>query len=158
MMDLIPKPKLKNGTGIAPMPQARIAKIRELEQKVRELPQVAATTQHIIHGGMYVRTILVPANTVLVGALINVPTILIVQGDVTVAVNDGILRLTGYNVLPASSGRKQAFTAHSDTHLTMVFATEADTVDKAEEQFTDEADKLMSRQADAINHTNITGE
>lgn len=156
MMGLIPKPK-KN-TRIAPMEQARIAKIRELEQKVRTLPQVNTTTQHIIHGGMYARTVLVPANTVLVGALINVPTVLIVQGDVTVAVNDGILRLTGYNVLPASSGRKQAFTAHSDSYLTMVFATEADTVAEAEAQFTDEADQLMSRQANAINHTNITGE
>jgi len=132
--------------------------MRELEVATSQLPQVDIETQHIIHGGMYSRTILVPANSVLVGALINVPTILVICGDVTVAVNNGVLRLNGYNVLPASAGRKQAFTAHTDTYLTMVFATDADSVSAAEEQFTDEADKLMSRADGAANIVNITGE
>jgi len=143
---------------IAAMSNERISKMRELEVATSQLPQVDIETQHIIHGGMYSRTILVPANSVLVGALINVPTILVICGDVTVAVNNGVLRLNGYNVLPASAGRKQAFTAHTDTYLTMVFATDADSVSAAEEQFTDEADKLMSRADGAANIVNITGE
>lgn len=101
---------------------------------------------------------MIPAGVVITGALIDVPTILIVDGDATVNTGDGAARLTGYRVLAASAGRRQAFVAHADTHLTMIFATRADDVAAAEGEFTSEAGLLLSRQPGATNHITITGE
>lgn len=130
---------------IAPMGPVALDRVRRLEALAMALPQVAIGTEHVFHAGVYARTIKVPAGVMITGVLIKIPTLLIVQGDAIVHVEDGPLELHGYNVVPASAGRKQAFVALTDTHLTMIFATEAGDVDAAERQFTDELDKLMTR-------------
>ena len=130
---------------IAPMSAAAIARVRRLESLASSLPQVAIDTDHVFHAGVYARTIKVPAGVMITGVLIKIPTLLIVQGDAIVHVEGWPLELHGYNVLPASAGRKQAFVALTDTHLTMIFATEAPDIDAAEREFTDELDKLMTR-------------
>lgn len=143
---------------IPAMSDRAIDLVRELEQFVLTLPQQQVDTHHVIHGGMYARTILVSANTVLVGALINVPTMLIINGSVRVTIGDEIVFLDGHHVLAASKHRKQAFVALEDTWLTMVFATKAQTVEEAEDEFTDEAERLMSRNPSSKNSIIITGE
>ena len=79
------------------------------------------------------------------GALIKLATTVILSGDVSVFNGEVAERMTGYNVITGSAGRKQAFHAHEDTHITMIFPTKAKTVQQAEEEFTDEHDRLMSR-------------
>lgn len=143
---------------IAPMTEAAIDTVRQVEAVVLTLPQVLISTDHVIHAGMYSRTIMVPANTVITGALIKIATMLIVNGDAWVYVGDQSFRVQGHAVLPASAGRKQAFVAVADTYLTMVFPTTASTVEEAERQFTDEAEKLWSRLDTAQNRITITGE
>lgn len=138
-------------------PQA-IDKVRELEAITRELPQVEIATEHVLHGGMYARTICIPAGVVLTGVFIRVPTLLVFDGNATVNASDEVVTLVGYHVLAASAHRRQAFLAHADTRLTMVFATQAKTVAEAEDEFTDEAHLLFSRKPGAVNHINITGE
>ena len=123
----------------------------ELEDEVLKRPQIDIPTQHVLHAGMYFRTICMPAGkeeSILTGALIKVPTVLIVCGDVTVFTGTDTVHLTGYNVLMASAGRKQAFIAHKDTYITMAFPTRAKTVDEAEVEFTDEYSRLFSRRGD----------
>jgi hypothetical protein len=142
---------------IASMAPAAIDLVRRLESANMELPQVDVRTSHVIHAGMYARTIHIPAGAALTGALIKIPTVLILNGHATVFVGDGSFELCGYHVLPASAGRKQAFVAHADTDLTMIFPSNAKTVEEAEAQFTDETHLLLSRHSaehDAI----ITGE
>lgn len=144
---------------IPAMLPADIAKVREYEAYARTLPQVRMDTNHVLHGGLYLRTITIPAGVLLTGVLIRVPTALIFVGDAEVNTGDGgAMRLTGHHVLAASAGRKQAFLAHQDTTLTMVFPTRAKTVSEAEDEFTDEPWLLASREPDAVNHINITGE
>jgi hypothetical protein len=46
-----------------------IQKAESLQAELLKQPQVKIDTTHLIHGQMYARTILVPANTVVVGAL-----------------------------------------------------------------------------------------
>lgn len=133
-----------------------LAKIRALERLNLQLPQTPITTHHLIHAGMYARTITIPAGVVLTGALIKRATILIVNGEATVATGEDSKRLVGYHVLAASAHRKQAFLAHTDTQLTMLFPTNAKDVSTAEAEFTDEADLLFSRHGENV--TNITGE
>ena len=141
------------------MSAATVASVRALEQRVLELPQTPICTHHVLHGGMYARTILIPAETVLTGALIRVPTMLVIAGDTLVMLDDGCsVRLTGYHVLPALAGRKTAFVTIADTHVTMLFPTTAHTVEAAEVEFTEEADGLGSRRDPQSNHVTITGE
>ena len=127
-----------------------------LEKANGVLPQVPITTYHLIHAGLYARTITIPAGVLLTGALIKRSTLVILNGDVTVANGDKSERLIGYNVLPASAHRKQGFFAHADTQITMLFATSARDVQSAEEEFTDEAHRLFSRHGENV--VNITGE
>jgi hypothetical protein len=135
---------------------AALAEVRELEANLLALPQVAIETRHVLHGGMYARTIIIPANVVLTGALIRIATLLVIDGDVLVHTDGEPMRITGRHVLPASAGRKQAFVILAETHLTMLFPTRATTVEEAEDEFTDEAGTLFSRAG--ANHITITGE
>lgn len=116
-----------------------------LQAWMLQMPQVPLATQHLFHGGMYARTIRLAAETVVAGALIRVPTLLVVQG--TADVWDGCRwrRIEGYTVLPGRAGRKQVFVARSDVAMTMLFPTQALTVEDAEREFTDECEQLMSR-------------
>lgn len=144
---------------VAPVPamsDKAIEAAREFEALCLQQEQVPIVTDHVLHGGMYARTILIPGGTVLTGALIKLPTMLVLHGDARVFVGDGTVDLVGYNVVPASKGRKQIFLARSDTFLTMVFPTQAKTIEEAEEEFTDEAALLLSRHGE--NHIRITGE
>ncbi len=134
-----------------------VAKVMALESHLAQLPQVQIKTQHHFHAGVYARTIRIPAGVMLTGALIKIPTLLVLSGHATVFIGGKSVELQGYHVLPGQSGRKQAFLAHADTDLTMTFATNATTVEQAEIEFTDETELLMSRHQtdDAIV---ITGE
>lgn len=143
---------------ITPMSHAAIAKVYELEDKMRQLDtQIPLETDHLIHAGIYHRTVYIPAGVLVAGALVKIDTTVVVHGDVTVYVDGEPLLLMGYNVLPAYAGRKQAAYAHTDTHYTMSFATTATTVEEAEAEFTDEVEALGSRRIDASNTTMITG-
>lgn len=134
-----------------------LARIREIEEIVLKVPQIEMITHHVIHAGMYSRTIMVPKGTVLTGALVKIPTTLIVCGTASVLIGDDEeVLVDGYHVLAASANRKQAFIAHEDTFITMSFKTTAQCVEEAEIEFTDEHTRLMSRHG--INEIIITGE
>lgn len=143
---------------IGAMTPAAIDKVRKLENALRELPQIDIGTDHIIHSGMYARTVVIPAGAVVTGVLIRVPTIIVVKGHCMVSIGDEAVQVNGYKVLAASAHRKQACMAFEDTTWTMIFTTDASTVEEAEDQFTDEPHLLMSRQDGSVNTINITGE
>lgn len=127
------------------MSQAAIDRVTSFEKLVSERLQELLPTKHVLHGGLYARTICLKKGCVMVGALIKVPTCVMVSGDATVLRGDDEHRVIGYQVLAAYAGRKQAFIAHQDTDITMVFATKARTVEEAEIEFTDDHERLMSR-------------
>ena len=129
-----------------------------LEVYTSKMPQIRIDTEHVLHAGVYARTITIPAGTLLTGVLIKCATLLIVNGDVCVYIDGQPHHMAGYNVLAASAHRKQAFVAITDTQLTMIFASDADNIAAAEEEFTDEPHILMSRVEGAVNTITITGE
>lgn len=140
----------KAWAGIMTLPCAAalptMTNVSEFQKQLALLPQAEIRTQHVIHAGLYVRTITIPASVAVVGARIKRATVLMVTGDVTVSgENQQPFRVTGNHVLPASAGRKNAWFAHEDTDLTMVFPTTAKTVEDAEREFTDEVALLMSK-------------
>jgi hypothetical protein len=147
-----------NEVAIPVMSLDAVANVRDFERHLLALPQTPIETHHVLHGGMYARTILIPAGTALTGALIRVPTVLVIDGDTLVTLGNEPVRLAGYHVLPAAAGRKTAFATIADTHVTMIFPTATRTVEEAEAQFTEEADGLCSRRDPTSNHVVITGE
>lgn len=143
---------------IVAMSENSIGVARKLETVVGELPQLQVGTHHIIHGGLYARTIMIPEGSVIVGALVKIPTILIIQGDLALWVDGKAEELHGYNIFAASANRKQAVAAIKDTYVTMLFSTNVNTVEEAENQFTDEVNMLFSRKDNNKNIVIITGE
>lgn len=134
---------------------SKIAIVHEALLKCGDAP---VTTEHVLHGGMYCRTIRLASGVVLVGSLIKLPTVLIVSGSMATLVGDDWIELEGYNVLPGSAGRKQLLVARSNVEMTMVFPTQAKTVEDAENEVFAEADLLMSRSDGSRDTFTITGE
>ncbi|MDZ4290744.1 MAG: hypothetical protein U1C47_02340 [Hydrogenophaga sp.] len=121
-------------------------KVAALESLLLQGPnQIELETLHLIHAGMYARTIFIPAGTVLTGALIDVANICTVCGDITVTTSDVAKRFTGYHVIPASAGHKRAGFAHADTWWTTLVRTDLKDVPSIENDVTREADRLYSR-------------
>ncbi|WP_369952095.1 hypothetical protein [Ralstonia syzygii] len=154
MSSLIP-----NRLDIKPMTPQAIARVAELEKLNLQRPQVDIHTHHVLHAGLYARTITIPASVLLTGALVKRSTLLVICGDVLVSRGeDEGVRITGTAVIPASAGRKQAFLAYADTTVTMAFPTQATTIEQAEAEFTDDTELLMSRRDPDLNTIIITGE
>lgn len=141
---------------IATMSENAIKKVCQFEAELLKLPQVHIPTHHLIHAGMYSRTIMIPAGVALTGALMKIATILILSGDFVLFAGEEAVELHGYNVLAGSPNRKQSGVAITDTWVTMIFPTDAKSVEMAEKEFTDGADNLWSRFPDATNHVTIT--
>ena len=134
-----------------------IHKLCEIQSAEMEKEQVPIFTEHLIHAGMYSRTITMPPGVRLVGAFIQIPTMVIVVGNARVLVGHEWATVEGYAVLPASAGRKQIFESIGPVIITMIFRTEARTVEEAEQEFTPEYEILLSRRQD-LNKVEITGE
>lgn len=142
---------------ISSMDESTIENVHKLQDYLLKYPQTKIPTSHLIHAGMYARTVMVPAGVMLVGSLMKVATILILSGSFVIYVDDEPIRLDGYNVFYGQANRKQAGVAISDTYVTMIFTTNAHSVFDAENEFTDEASLLASRHEDSINHICVTG-
>jgi hypothetical protein len=119
--------------------------------------QVPIKTDHVIHAGMYARTITMPPDALLVGTMIKIPTLVITVGAAKVLVGNDWADVDGYQVLPGSAQRKQIFVSRGPFIVTMLFPTSAKTVEDAEREFTDEFDLLLSHRQD-FNTVTITGE
>lgn len=160
MNDLIPvmMPSLSTFPAMPALDDSMLEKVRLLEADVAKHQQASFHTLHMIHGGMYSRTVMVPADHIIVGTLIKVPTQVIVAGTASLLMGNEIKHITGYNVLPGQAGRKGVFVAITDIFITMIFKTDAKTVKEAEEEFTEEAEKLASRREDCSNVFVETGE
>ena len=119
--------------------------IRTLERHMLEMPQVDLQTQQLVHGGMYARTIFIPAGTCLTGAETALDNICIVMGDISVTTDKGMVRLQGYNVLPAGHGVKRVGLSHADTWWTTLWATDKTDLQEIEDQVVTESNMLQTR-------------
>lgn len=135
-----------------------MAKIVAAQEKCAQREQTPIQTDHVIHAGMYARTITMPPDVVLIGTLIKIPTTVITVGSASVLVGDEWLDVDGYRVIPAQAGRKQVFLSRGPFIITMIFPTSATTVEEAEREFTDETEALLSHKQGDMNTVTITGE
>jgi hypothetical protein len=119
--------------------------LQQLEDCILQAEQVDLKTTHALAGGVYARTILIPAGTVLTGATHKKDHINIVQGDITVSTDEGMKRLTGQHILPTRAGMKRAGFAHADTIWTTVCATDQTDLHAIEADLVIEAERLQTR-------------
>lgn len=138
-------------------PAAMLEKVTELQEMLIGHEPVEVPTEHVLWGDMYARTIIMPEGYVLIGALVKVPTLVIVVGSAAVLAGEERIELEGYNVVQGCAGRKQMFVSRTPLIITMLFPTKAKTVEEAEEELTDDAARLLSRRQNA-NRVVITEE
>lgn len=143
---------------LAPASEETLRGLALVNASILQYPQVPIATEHLLHGGMYIRTIRLQAGTVMMGSLIKRPTVLIVNGATAVLAGDEPIELDGYNVIPGCAGRKQLFVTRGAVEMTMIFATQAKTVEEAEDEVFAEADVLMSRKDGSRDTITITRE
>ena len=130
-------------SNILPATPAAIKKVNELAHAINtQLSPLEFVTEHVLHAGMYTRTLRLPPHIVLAAALIKRPTMLIVSGACDVWVNGDLIRIEGYSVIPGTAMRKFALTTYSPVNASMLFPTSAKTVDEAQREFTDEHEML----------------
>lgn len=126
--------------------------VRQLEKHLLEMPQLMIEPSHLVHGGMCARTVMLPAGIMATGAELNVNTISVFIGDLTVTTNDGTKRLTGFNVIPANAGFKRAGIVHADTWWTTIWVTDKTDVADIENEVTSEVENIQTRRM-ALNGT-----
>ena len=136
------------GNTIPATTQESIEKVIAVEDRIRQCEQINIRTEHIFHAGLYIRTVRLGQHIMFASALIKVPTLVVVNGRCDLFIGDQWIQLDGYNVVPASAGRKAIYLTRSMVEITMIFPSNAKTVEEAEAQFTDEADHLLSRSQD----------
>ena len=137
---------------------ATLDKLAQVQRAMLTVEQPPLTTEHILHGGMYARTIRLEPGVVMIGSLIKRPTLLIFHGSGSVLAGDDRVDLAGYYVLPGRAGRKQLFVTGGPVEMTMVYATQATTIEEAEDEVFAEAELLQSRKDYSRDTITITGE
>lgn len=123
------------------LPSLSLEEQKELQSgvlNVLEKEQVDIPIEHFIHDGVYSRTCKVPAGVVIAGALLKIPTTVVVSGDCLVSFGLEPRRIIGHAVLRGEAGRRQFFVGIEDTYITMYFKTDAKTTEEAEREMTDE--------------------
>ena len=145
-------------TKLAPSSPEAIDKVRRFADMLLQLPQIPFVTEHLLHAGLYTRTVRLPPDTAIAAVLIKVPTVLITVGWGKIYTGDEVIDVEGYSVLPGSAGRKCACVTASEFAVSMIFQTTAKTVEEAEKQFTDEHDLLVPLSKTDEHIILITGE
>jgi hypothetical protein len=127
---------------------ADVEAIRRFEKEVMlRVPQADIPIEHHLHAGLYVRSSVVPAGMIATNVCIKIPTVVIISGSVLVSNGKFVQDIEGNQVILAFAGRKQVFCTRKETFITMCFATQAQTIEEAEAEFTDEVELLTSRRA-----------
>lgn len=124
-----------------------IAAIQRLEAHLLQLPQADLDTTHAVHGGLYVRQIMIPAGTVMTGATHCIPHCsVMIYGDMTVSTPAGMERVVGPRLWLAPAGTKRVGYAHADTLWLTVHRCDSTTPEAAERELFGEQD-LINRRA-----------
>jgi hypothetical protein len=90
--------------------------IMSLESELAKQPQIDIPVIHRHSGGIYAREITIPKGALLTGRIYHEDHFdIMVSGDITVSSDDGVKRLTGFNLFEGKAGKKRAGYANEDT-------------------------------------------
>lgn len=104
--------------------------IYRLEAELLKLPQVDMPVEHSFCAGLYARTMHVPADTVLTGAVHRFDSFFVVRrGRLLVTTDDGLALLEPGTQLVTKAGAKRAGVALTDVVVTTYHANPQDETD-----------------------------
>ena len=130
--------------GLSPETLRRMQEFQKWGLSLPKDRQVNPIVEHSLHGGMYARTVRIPAGTIGVGALVKVATHVILNGHCLFNAGDRLVEFKGYHVLQGTPGRKQMIYTFEDTQITAVHRTDAETIAEAEKEAAGEEVELLS--------------
>ncbi len=108
--------KLTTDLSCLPTAESRVV-FEKLEQALLELPQINMDTTHYFSGNMYGRQITIKAGDLITGRIYKLDHFeIMLEGDITIfSADGGKKRYTGFNIIEAKAGKRQAGEAHKDT-------------------------------------------
>lgn len=109
-------------------------KLYELQAATAQIQPVECPLQHSFIDGVYVRTIFIPAGTVIVGKIHkHSHANILSKGEVSVMTEEGgVQRLVGPLTMTSPAGCKRAVYAHTDTTWTTIHRTDETDLEKIE--------------------------
>jgi hypothetical protein len=104
-------------------------------------------TMHHHVGGLYGRSVVIPAESFLVGLPHKAAHLNVCVGDITVWTEGGSRRLTGAHIVPSVSGSVRVGFAHAETTWLSVHRNDTGVTDKRiiEDALVEHAERLMTR-------------
>lgn len=104
-----------------------LEKVRALQNRLAELPQVETTPEHLFAPGMYVRRLPIPAGLVVVGKMHrHAHPVMLVKGEATINTDRGMERIKAPHVWISPPGAKRALVTHTDCEFVTVHLNEND--------------------------------
>jgi mannose-6-phosphate isomerase-like protein (cupin superfamily) len=108
--------------------------VQALQDAMSEMPQYEPPTEHLFHGGMYCRQVAIPAGCTIVGKKHKKDHFfMVMSGEVYIVDDDKARTVYAPALIQSLAGVKRAIHAITDTVFMTFHATDATTVEQAEE-------------------------
>ena len=113
-------------------------KVENLEDSLKNIPQVECPVKHYFAPGIYAREITIKKGTVLTGAIHKTENLAILScGRLQLVTESGTIEISAPHILTVKPGTKNAAYALEDSVWTNFFPTEETDVDKLVELLTE---------------------
>ena len=113
-------------------------KVENLEETLKNIPQVECPVKHYFAPGIYAREITIKKGTVLTGAIHKTENLAILScGKLQLVTESGTIEISAPHILTVKPGTKNAAYALEDSVWTNFFPTEETDVDKLVELLTE---------------------
>jgi hypothetical protein len=113
-------------------------KVENLEEALKNIPQVECPVKHYFAPGIYAREISIKKGTVLTGAIHKTENLAILScGRLQLVTESGTIEISAPHILTVKPGTKNAAYALEDSVWTNFFPTEETDVDKLVELLTE---------------------
>lgn len=114
-----------------------IQKLFTIEAVLKELPQVEIPVRHCFGNKVYVREMVAPKGSIIIGKMHKYKQVnIVVKGDISVLTEDGWKRMTAGEMFESPAGIKRAGFTHEDTVWTTICGTEETDIDKMDDTLT----------------------
>ncbi len=111
-------------------------KVNILENEMRKQPQIDLEVKHHFSYGIYARELFIPKGVMLTGKIHKYEQLnVLAKGDISVLVDDRIVRIKAPFTIVSKAGTKRIAIAHSDCIWITIHGTNETNLDKIEEYF-----------------------
>lgn len=126
----------------------------ELELALKELPQIDAPPVHHFADGVYIRELVIPKDSLIIGKRHRHSTFnIILKGDISLYMGDNepVKRLTGPCIFVSEPGVKKMGFAHEETVFLNIHPTDKTDPEEIEAEFIITEDEYILQESKALN-------